>query len=334
MSKPIALYALDTNLDLEECCQNANYWGANTLILSPELYNEPELVNLLEKYNLSLWLNISVLNNPEYLQLEPQRQAITNTKLPAKTDWCHFVCPTDRVYQSYLENEINHYFEDISPSIVSLDFLRQFINWNGKAFEDIETKDLEYGCFCSNCLQNFSISPFFSETAQAQIEAGEFCLDYAKWRSQKIIDIGLQLTRLIRELSPDSKLVLNTLPWSDEILNQASTLLAGQNKTELAVLFDAMCPVAFTHLMPQDMEEKAALMQTISDETHLPVFYGLQVSHWRAQNQISNAQFEAELKQNLALSKHGLVIYNYHELTRSPEKATILKRHLNPEIHY
>ncbi|EWH09612.1 hypothetical protein DS2_11608 [Catenovulum agarivorans DS-2] len=334
MSKPIALYALDANLDIEECCQNANYWGANTLILSPDLYNEPELPSLLEKYNLSLWLNISVLNNPDYLIGEPSRQAITNLKRPAKTDWCHFVCPSDRVYLNHLESEIEQYLEEMSPTIVSLDFLRQFVSWQGKAFEQIEAQDLEYGCFCSNCLQNFSISDHYTNQAQAQIEAGELSSDYANWRSQKILDIAQHLTQLIRKLSPKSKLVLNTLPWPDGVLNHASTQLAGQNKTELALLFDAMCPVAFTHLMPQDMQEKARVMQTISDETHLPIFYGLQVSHWRAKNQISNNQFEAELKQNLALSKHGLVIYNYDELNCSPEKATILKRHLNPEIHY
>ncbi|MER2492897.1 hypothetical protein [Catenovulum sediminis] len=334
MRKPIAIYAQDVDINLEECCQNARYWGVNTLILSPDLFDEPELPILLNKYQLALWLNIPVFNNPSYLKEHPDKIAVSNTGNLAQQDWCQFICPSDTAYIEHLKAQITEYLDETNPDYISLDFLRQYLYWQDKSYDEIAPEDIEYGCFCSRCMNAFYHSDFATSDATAEIESREFSADFAHWRSEQIASVAKVLTDFIRQMSPNTSIALNTLPWSDKALNCATSKYAGQNKSRLSEYFDAFCPVAFSHMLPQTADDKKQLLNELNAETQTPIYYGLQVAHWRLKKAIPAEQFEIELKQNLALSKQGMVIYNYTELLADAEKATILKRHLNPEIHF
>ncbi|WP_017445572.1 hypothetical protein [Gayadomonas joobiniege] len=334
MSNPIALYALDPQLDLKECCQNACYWGANTLIVSPELYDEPELNKQLNKFGLNLWLNISVFNQKSYLKKHPDKIAITQKGNLANNDWCQFVCPSDQIFLSELKQQITNYLSALSPQYISLDFLRQYLNWQTLTYNELNFNQIEYGCFCSRCINAFYHSDLASADATDEIESQVFSADFARWRGQIIEQICADLSQLIRQMCPSAQLVLNTLPWPAGDIQNAQQLLGGQNLKNIGRYFDAISPVAFSHLLPQPPEHVAKLMAGLNRENQTPVYYGLQISHWRYKKAISAAQFERELKYYLSSSHKGLVVYDYAELKKDGQKAAIFKRHLNPEINF
>ncbi|KMT66444.1 hypothetical protein [Catenovulum maritimum] len=334
MAKTIAIYALSNALNLEDCCQNAKFWGVNTLILSPDLLNDPDNFELVKSYGLKIWLNVSIFNAPEYLKRKPEHFAISNKGHIAKTSWCQFVCPSQSGYIDKLVSDLKSWLEADQVSYISLDFLRHYLFWQDQPYELINADDIEYGCFCNLCLnrfiqeteQNIAITDVTSET---QVK-----LQYQAWRIELITQTAKKLYNEIKTIAPKSEIILNTMPWKYDEFNSALEKFGGQKLDTLANYFDAICPIAFSHITPQEASEKAALMEYYHSISDKKIYYGLQVDHWRLKFDIPNNQFETELKRNIVEAKDGMVIYNYKHLVENEEKARILKRHLNPEIHF
>lgn len=334
MSKPIALYALNSQINIQECCQNANYWGANTLILSPELYDEPELSALLKRYNLNLWLNLPVYHQPNYLNTHPDKTAVTQIGNLAENEWCRFVCPSDDNFIEYFKQQVEEYLAHLKPAYISLDFIRQYVHWHGQSYDQLTRDDIEYGCFCSRCIQAFNHSDLVTCAAIEEIENRQYSAAYAKWRSQLISQTVTELSQYIKSRVPESQLILNTLPWDQGFLNNALEQLAGINLTKVSTDLDAISPIAFAHLLPSSIDDIKNIMQAFKDQNSVPVYQGLQVAHWRMKKAVPVQQFEAELKQILSAQESGMVIYDYQELKNDEKKSAVLKRHLNPEINF
>jgi hypothetical protein len=324
-----ALFAFDASIDAEKFAASCREWGIRQVILPPSFFRDDKMVRALVKNGLGLWLNLPVFYNQEYLELHPEDYAITSKVNKAIHDWCHFVCPSRRKYHDKFVGDLRVLLSRLEPEIVSLDFIRHFVFWEAVDLKS-NPNAIEDGCYCDVCLdafENFSGEKVERNHPAAHIRSG-MKRAWGDWKCNRIAGAADMLFEEIRAGAKHARLSIKTVPWKDSDLDGAIRSSAGQDVPRLARNVDMIAPMAFAQVLGQTPAWKRQLLEHVRQISGKPVLSYLQTDKLIRPEEITVAQFEAELKESLGKEWAGMVVFEYGQLAANPEKAGILTKYL------
>jgi hypothetical protein len=287
------------------------------------------MTSALGKEGIALWLNLPVFYDQEYLDRHPEEYSITSRGRKAVREWLHFVCPSRETHRDALLRDLRTCLFRVQPKVVSLDFIRHFVFWEGVRLDGPAT-DIEDGCYCPVCLDTFAkycgerLAP---ESAPARVR-GDLRPQWGDWKCSEISAFANRVFAEIRALAPRAKLAIKTIPWRESDLDGAIRSVAGQDVRSLTEQVDLVSPMAFTHVLRQTPEWKRGLLRHVAAVTEKPILSYIQTDKLYRPEEISLAQFEAEVKEALEPAWAGTVVFDYQQLVANPEKAAILRGHL------
>ena len=324
-----ALFAFDASIDPVAFARSCRDWGIDTAILHPGFFRDERMADALRKEGLALWLNLPVFFNQEHLERHPDDYTITSGGRRAVKEWLHFVCPSRVSYRAAFVRDLRALLSRVSPEIVSLDFIRHFVFWEAVRL-DGSPQQIEDGCYCPVCLAAFAahcgerIDPA-NVAARVRAELGGA---WGDWKCREIADFADQLLDEIRALVPNARLSIKTVPWRESDLDGAIRHFAGQDVRAMTRKVDVASPMAFTHVLRQTPDWKRGLLRHVATATGKPVLSYVQTEKLYRPEDITLAQFEAEVVEALAPEWAGALFFEYAQLAANPEKAAILRRHL------
>jgi len=225
--------------------------------------------------------------------------------------------------------DLRRLLSSLEPEIVSLDFIRHFVFW-----EAVDLKGnpdaIEDGCYCEVCLNAFE--KFCGEKVERNQPAIRIRATMKRaWGDWKCIRIAGTADRLFEEIRAGAKYAqtsIKTVPWRLSDLDGAIRSSAGQDVPRLTRNVDMSAPMAFTQVLGQTPTWKRQLLEHVREISRKPVLSYLQTDKLIRQEEITIAQFEAELKESLGKEWAGTVVFEYGQLIANPVKAGILTKYL------
>jgi len=324
-----ALFAFDANIDAEKFAASCSEWGIRQAILPPYFFHDDKMVRALAKNDLGLWLNLPVFYNREYLEQHPEHYAVTSKGNKAIHDWCHFVCPSREEYLDKFVRDLHVLLSRLQPEIVSLDFIRHFVFWEAVDLQG-NPDAIEDGCYCETCLDAFE--KFSGERVQRNQPATHIRTSmkrvWGDWKCNRIAGTADMLFEEIRARTKHAHYSIKTVPWRQSDLDGAIRSSAGQDVPRLTRNVDMSAPMAFTQVLGQTPAWKRQLLEYVRQISGKPVLSYLQTDKLIRPEEITVAQFEAELKESLGKEWAGMVVFEYRQLVANPAKAGILTKYL------
>jgi hypothetical protein len=325
----LAIFGFDATVDAEKFAASCREWGLRQAILPPSFFRDDKMVRALAKNGLGLWLNLPVFYNQPYLEEHPEHYAITSKGNKAIHDWCHFVCPNREEYLDKYLRDLRVLLSTLEPEIVSLDFIRHFVFW-----EAVDLKGnpdaIEDGCYCEVCLDAFE--KFCGEKVERNQPAVHIRATmkraWGDWKCNRIAETADKLFEEIRARAKHARTSIKTVPWREADLDCAIRSSAGQDVPRLTRNVDMSTPMAFTQILGQTPAWKRQLLEHVREISGKPVLSYLQTDKLIRPEEITIAQFEAELKESLSNEWAGTVVFEYGQLIANPVKAGILTKYL------
>jgi hypothetical protein len=324
-----ALFAFDTSIEPSTFARSCREWGLDTAILHPGFLRDDRMASALDEEGIALWLNLPVFFNQEYLERRPEECSITSRGRRAVREWLHFVCPSRETYRDSLLRDLRDCLSRVQPKVVSLDFIRHFVFWEGVPLDGPGT-DIEDGCYCPVCLGAFAREceeSLDATSAPARVR-GALWQQWGDWKCREIASFANRLFDEVRALAPGARLSIKTVPWRESDLGGAIRSVAGQDLRSLAAQADLVSPMAFTHELHQTPGWKRGLLGHVAAVTGKPVLSYVQTAKVYRPEEIPPAQFEEELAEALDPGWGGLVVFEYQQLVADPAKAAILRQRL------
>jgi hypothetical protein len=323
-----SLMVFDTEIDADAFARSCTEWGIDTPCLHPDFLEDERMARALDGQGLRSWLNIPVFCAPKYLESHPDAYAVTNLGRRAAQDWLHFVCPSHDDYLDGAIEVLRRHLGQLSPAVVSLDFLRHFVFWETVAL-DGPSAGIEDGCYCAVCLSRF-------ETACGELVDREdpaahihryLVQPWTDWKCRRILEVAERIVSEIRALAPGVALAVQTLPWRETDLDGAIRRRAGQDVPRLARYADWVAPMAFTAMLGQTASWKEQLLAHVRTSTGKPVCFYVQAEALHRAGTITVEQFDAELTHARNGGHAAIVVLQYEHLVARPEKAAVLRKH-------
>jgi uncharacterized lipoprotein YddW (UPF0748 family) len=162
----------------------------------------------------------------------------------------------------------------------------------------------------------------------AQLVRTRLKRQWGDWKCRRIATVAERLFSEVRALRSDARLAVKTVPWRESDLDGAIRSVAGQDVPALARNVDLVTPMAFTHVLRQTPQWKRALLTHVRELTGKPVLSYVQTGKIYRTEDITPAEFEAELVEALGDSWAGAAVFEYQQLVANPAKAAILRKHL------
>ena len=329
MSPINALFAFDPSIDPGGFARNCKEWGIDTPILHAGFFQNDAMRRALAAERLDLWLNIPAFFDQGYLERHPDAYAITSLGRRAVHEWLHFICPSQDAYVDKLVKDVQGLLARSHPTVVSLDFIRHFVFWEGVRL-DGGPDVIEDGCYCPTCLRRFekAAGERVDPRDPARDLRGRLRAAWADWKCRRIEEVTERLLVEIRYLADGARLAIKTVPWSPSDLEGAIRWSAGQDLSRLTRGLDLVSPMAFTHILHQTPEWKQRLLRDVQRSTGKPVLSYVQVDKVYRTEEITTAQFEAELQEATSSDYAGLAVFHYDQLVANPDKAQLLRARL------
>jgi hypothetical protein len=323
-----SLMVFDTAIDADAFARSCKDWGADTPCLNPDFLEDERMIRALDRQGLRSWLNIPVFCDPKYLERRPDAYAVTNLGRRAAQDWLHFVCPSRDDYLDGVIDRLRRYLARLSPAVVSLDFIRDFVFWERIAL-DGPSAGIEDGCYCPVCLSRFEDACgelVDRKDAPAHIHR-HLLQSWADWKCRRILEAAERLFGEIRGLTRDVALAIQTIPWREAELDGSIRSRAGQDVPALARHADIVAPMAFTQMLGQTALWKEHLLTHVRGSTKKPVCFYVQAEALYRAGTITVEQFDAELTHAGNGDHAAIMVLQYEQLATRPEKAAVLQKH-------
>jgi hypothetical protein len=325
------MMVFDTAIDADAFARSCRDWGVDTPCLHPDFLEDDRMTQALTGQRLRSWLNVPVFCNPKYLERYPEAYAVTSLGRRAAEDWLHFVCPSRNDYLDAAIEALRAKLARLSPAVVSLDFIRNFVFWERIALDGPST-GIEDGCYCSVCLSRFekTCGEIIDRKGPAAHIHRHFTRLWADWKCQRIVEVAERIFSEVRALVPDVSLAVQTLPWRETDLDGAIRSRAGQDVPGLARQADMVAPMAFTQMLGQTPRWKEQLLAHVRTSTGKAVCFYVQAEALYRGGTITAEHFDDELTQARSSDPAAIVVLQYEQLAAQPEKAAVLRKHFRP----
>ncbi|MEZ2214906.1 hypothetical protein [Sinorhizobium sp. CB7] len=326
-----SLMVFDTAIDADAFARSCRDWGVDTPCLHPGFLEDERMAQALDRHGLRSWLNIPVFCDLKYLERHPDAYAVTSLGRRAAQDWLHFVCPSRDDYLDGAIEGLRGNLARLSPAVVSLDFIRDFVFWERVAL-DGPSAGIEDGCYCPICLSRFekACGEIIDRKDPSAYIHRHLLQPWADWKCRRILEVAERIFGEIGALAPGIALAVQTLPWRETDLDGAIRSRAGQDVPGLAQQADMVAPMAFTQMLGQTTRWKEQLLAHVRASTGKPVCFYVQAEALYRAGNITVEQFDAELTQARNSNPAAIVALQYEQLAARPEKAEILRKHFRP----
>jgi hypothetical protein len=320
------LFAFDASRDVRAVVADARDWGIDELILHPGYFGDGRTEEALAAAGLGLWLNLPVFYNPEHLAARPEDYAIASTGERAIHDWSHFVCPTAPGYVEALEETFAALAARLKPARISLDFIRTFVFWETVAL-DGDPATIVDGCYCPRCLAAFKADTSLALPVGGGVAAlrGPLRAAWGAWKTARITAVAGRLIAAVRAASPDSRILIKTIPWRETDLDGAIRVVAGQDVAALGRLADVSVPMAFAPMLKRDLAWKEALMADVRARTGKPTAPYVQAAALFDDPPIAPETVAEEVRRAKTGGSECMAVFCHDLLTGLPEVVRALR---------
>jgi len=310
--------------------------GINTVFASPVLESNQEFRSLAKKSGVATFIIVPIFFNSEELDKRSDLYAVTAQGEKASEEWVKFVCPTRQDYRSKMIDYVKSLVRDCDPDGISLDFIRYFVFWE-KVYPDRTLGSLPQTCFDASCFGAFEkatglkIPPDLSETSKkAQWIIANHLEEWTKFKCAVIAGMIKDLAEAARQVKPDVKINVHTVPWRREDFGGAMRIIAAQDLALIASLADYLSPMCYHHMLLRPPAWIHSVVADVSDWTKGQVVPSIQVDKAYIEADLSASEFKAALAEALKPPSRGVVFWNWDTLEKSPEKKDAVEAALKP----
>ena len=297
-------------------------------------FDDRAWVEALRAAGLRVYQTTALFFEPSALERFPDARPVDAAGRPDRGfDWYLGVCPTHEAYLAEKIARQRRVVAELAPDGLFLQFTRYPGFWENWTWApDYVFGDADRFCFCDRCRARFA------EDTGIQLPAGDvaaqsrFILDrhgaaWTAWRSGRIVDAVERIAAAAREVRPDLKIMLNTLPFPAADLGGLDVRreIAAQDLPSLARVVDRFELMTYLQILNRPV---SWLAEAVSDvRRQLPagreVVCTLQVAPLYSEGvhagrgraaSISADELEAAARAALAAGADGLVFYHWTDL--------------------
>jgi hypothetical protein len=327
----IGVKIYDYNGDFGKLFEEWRRLGINTAFVSPALESKQEFRELARKNSVATFIIVPIFFNAEELEKRPDLYAITAQGEKASDDWVKFICPTRQDYRSQMIEYVKSLVREFNPDAISLDFMRYFVFWE-KVYPDRTPDSLLQTCFDSSCLEQFQqksglkIPSDLNDTSQkARWILANHLQEWTEFKCGVVAGMVKALAEGARQVNPNVKINIHTVPWRREDFGGAIKIIAGQDLAQIAPLVDYLSPMCYHHMVLRDPGWVHSVVDDVYDWTKGRVLPSIQVGEAYITAKLSPSEFKDALAEALKPPSRGVVFWNWDALDKSSEKKEIVR---------
>lgn len=305
--------------------------GINTAFVSEEIAANTSFRQRAQEEGIRVFIIEPLFFNPDMLEQDSILYAITNRGNIAQSDWVEFACPSKTGYKQRMLRKLEQDVKTLKPDGISLDFIRHFVYW-----EMVRPKQpadsIEHGCFCDDCVQDFSgemnitlPDTFGSIAGRAGYILHHHKAEWTEWKCRLITGFVKEITNDLKSIDPDLKFNLHAVPWRSGDYEGGISTIAGQDFADLGRYVDYISPMCYAFMLYRDGPWVASVVQDLDEKAPGKILPSIQVRQEYRKDQISDSAFESYLQNALKAPSQGVIFWSWEHLEQEPGKKTIIK---------
>ncbi|MBO4859428.1 MAG: hypothetical protein J5527_13030 [Treponema sp.] len=319
----VKLYSVPKNLDA-----TIDLWhqlGFDTLFIGQACKTDSDFLERLQ--HEGFFVN---LIEPVFLADETTDKrllAVTKDGTPAVDSWVRFVCPTNK---EWLDSFYDRFTADskLNVNSLSLDFIRFFQFWE-VINPDSTHPNLRETCYCPRCLEQRKAFREANPT-NSQLEDDEL------WRCSIINQIVSNCLRIKNEAMDEKKLGLHAVPWKKSTFNGALSRILGQNLSTLSKSVDFFTPMAYHHMIHQDVFYIKDLVEDIENQINVveeknnvncrrEIVPSVQLKKYYRDEDISLEENFQTIMTAMEAGRGNVVYFQWTDIEENPKITALLK---------
>lgn len=233
----------------------------------------------LRNRNIKFVAEIDIFKDKYSYQAQPQLRPLDEFSSNKQSEAIASICPSDKNYQRYKLDIIHEVMLIFQADGIYLDHAsfpieENYINSN------MQLEHLRQFCFCPNCISTF--------VQHTQIELPQnlsghelnawilenYESDWISWKASLLTVFMESAYKIIKNIDPETQIMLNILPWKEGEFNHAWQDLAGQDIKTLTSFTDyfvlaVSCQIPNTHYdeirlsMQKEIDNNSRVIPTI-----------------------------------------------------------------------
>lgn len=221
--------------------------------------------------------------DPDAITADPTLTPIADSGLPMQVeDWYIGIAPTQTAYITSKIERILQAVTALQPDGIHLGFMR----WPG--FWELYLPHSKRSDFNEYSFDQETIESFITDNKLVQPnhlthsqELAEWILTqhaslWYEWKCSVVYNVIYKIADKIKQIKPDIKVILNTLPFADSEYDGAMRTMFGQDLAKLAEVVDIFEIMAYHQIIMRDIEWPATIANHVKSLTNKEVIVTLQ----------------------------------------------------------
>ncbi len=307
--------------------------GINTAFISVELAYDDDFRKLALENEVQVFIILPIFFDAKVLEEHPDWYAVTQHGDQAKEEWVEFVSPSNEVYRTQKIDYIQKVVQDTRPDGISLDFIRYFAYWekihDGRALASIPNTSFDSTSLAAFQAEKGVGIPDTLKTISAK---ASWILEnhqesWTNWKCDNIVSMVNNIVEAAKAIQPNLLINLHAVPWRENDFEGAIKKIVGQDFKRLAGMTDFISPMCYSHMLKQDANWVSSVVKDIQRQTgEVDLLPSIQVKEAYLDRELSEEEFEENLKAALKPPSKGVVFWSWAHLEQDPGKKTIISK--------
>lgn len=197
----------------------------------------------LRQRNIKFVAKVDIFKDNYTYQSQPELRAVDEFASSRQSEALAGICPSDKEYQQYKLDAIHEVMLIFQPDGIYIDNM-SFPMEEGDICSDMQITHSRQFCFCANCVNTF--------VQHAQIELPQHLSGHdlntwilenneqtwISWKTGLLTGFMERAHKIIKNINPQTQIILNILPWEETEFSYGRQRLAGQDVRTLAEFTD------------------------------------------------------------------------------------------------